>query len=94
MRKKVVLYMAVTVITAALAGCGRAEGTVESDAGMTNAGGGETVASVAGIEGSTGVSESSNETSQDVSLMSHELRIVDGAEEWKLVLAGETAENL
>lgn len=98
MRKKVVLYMAVAVITAALAGCGRAGGTVESDASMMNAGGEGTSASVSGTEGSTGVSESSNETSQGaenaMSRMSCELRIVDGAEEGNLVLAGETAEAL
>lgn len=98
MRKKVVLYMAVAVITAALVGCGRAGGTVESDASMTNASGGETVASVSGIEGSTGVSGASSEASEGVenvmSRMSCELRIVDGAEEGYLVLAGETAEDL
>lgn len=97
MRKKL-LYMAVVVITAALVGCGRSGGTVESDAGMTNASGGEMGANVLGTESSAGVSGASSEASEGVenfmSQMSCELRIVDGAEEGKLVLAGERAENL
>lgn len=98
MRKEVVLYMAVAVITVALAGCGQAGGTVESDAGMMDVSGGETGANVFDTESSTGVSGASSEASEGVenamSRMSCELRIVDGAGEGKLVLAGETAEAL
>lgn len=81
MNKKVVLYMAVAVITAALAGCGRAGANVESGARPTAVGG----EAASGAEG-----EASKDAGNDASPMSLELRIVDGAEEGDLVLAGET----